>query len=193
MISLGTSSRNDRSIQTAIGRFIAVYRMISTRDVSRMSRWAGEASTYRGTIAPTMGSIFVEMKKNRPSRQAPTGRIDSAYAAGNASTSTRIVEPIDVVSECTMKVLSPVWPPEPLQALDQFENVGLKKKCGVLVPAAVSVFRPVSTIQSTGKKKIRMISQVSTPSKSRAPMLVCRSATLISVRVNISAPPFPRR
>src|SRR4051812_21135534 len=34
MISTGTSSRNDRSIHTAIGRFSEVYRMMSTGGLS---------------------------------------------------------------------------------------------------------------------------------------------------------------
>ena len=75
-ISLGTSSMNERIIQIASGRFIAAYRMISTQMLS--SRCAFSAITYSGPIAATIGSIFVEMKKNRPSRQCLTGRIASA-------------------------------------------------------------------------------------------------------------------
>ena len=75
-ISLGTSSMNERIIQIASGRFIAVYRMISSQMVS--SRCVLSAMTYSGPIAATIGSILVEMKKNRPSRQCLTGCTDSA-------------------------------------------------------------------------------------------------------------------
>ena len=76
MTSAGTSSRNERSIHTAIGRFIAVYRTTSSRWWSSTCR--SRAMTYSGMIAPTIGSIFVEMKKNSTSRHLRTGRIDSA-------------------------------------------------------------------------------------------------------------------
>ena len=51
-------------------------------------------------------------------------------------------------------------------------------KCGVLVSASGSVFSPVSAIQSTGKKKMRTTTQVSTPSSSLVSGLAWRSARL---------------
>ena len=62
----------------------------------------GQASPKRKKILLTLGSIFVEMKKNSESRHFPTGWIDSAYAAGNARTSTRMVEQSVAIAECSM-------------------------------------------------------------------------------------------
>src|SRR5690625_6812511 len=57
------------------------------------------ANRYSGSSAATIGSIFVVRKKNMTSRHRCTGRIESAKAAGNASTRTKMTDSSDAVSE----------------------------------------------------------------------------------------------
>ena len=71
MSSRGTSPKNERSIQIASGRFMAVYRMIRTWLV--LSRSRSRAMIQSGRMAATMGRNFVEMKKKSTSRQPLTG------------------------------------------------------------------------------------------------------------------------
>ena len=78
-----------------------------------------------GTMAATMGSILVEMKKNRPSRHLPTGRIDSAYEAGRARTSTRSVE----ISVANIE-FSRYGPMPRLKTARNSDSVGLKVNLG---------------------------------------------------------------
>src|SRR5579859_6545975 len=121
-ISPGTSSMNERISQMASGRFIAVYKMISSQMLS--SRCVLSAMTYSGPIAATTGNILVEMKKNSESRHLPTGWMDSAYAAGSASTSTTMVEPTVAIAECSM------YGPIPLKTSRNWLRVGLKVNFG---------------------------------------------------------------
>src|SRR3984893_12567843 len=112
--------------------------MISSQMLS--SRCVLSAMTYSGPIAATIGSILVEMKKNRESRHLPTGRIDSEYDAGSASTSTRMVEPMVAIAECSR------YGPIPLKTSRNWLRVGLKVNFGGQVSAADSGLNAVSTI-----------------------------------------------
>src|SRR5499425_2119443 len=120
------------------------------------SRCACRAMTYRGPIAATIGSIFVEMKKNSPSRQCLTGRTDNAYAAGTASSSTRIVDPTVAMIECVRNG------PMPVTASRNSDNVGVKMNLGGQVSAADSGLNAVSTIHSTGMKNTIATAQAKT-------------------------------
>src|SRR5205809_1101792 len=154
-ISLGTSSMNERISQMASGRFIAVYKMISTQMLS--SRCVFSAITYRGPIAATIGSILVEMKKNRPSRQCGTGCTDRAYAAGTPSSSTRTVETVVAISEWV------TYGPQPEKTRRNCARVGEKTNLGGQVWAADSGLNAVSTIHSTGRKNAMPTTQARTP------------------------------
>src|SRR5258707_13046765 len=118
--------------------------MISSQMVS--SRCACRAMTYSGPIAATMGSIFVEMKKNSPSRQRLTGYTDKAYPAGTASTSTRIVEPTVANAEWVRN--GPLFAKAELNT----DSLGLKANRGGHVSAAASGLKGVIIIHSTGRK-----------------------------------------
>src|ERR1700730_14971323 len=118
--------------------------MISTQMLS--SRWAFSASTYSGPIAATIGSILVEMKKNRPSRHRGTGCTDRAYAAGTPSTSTRTVETVVAISEWV------TYGPQPENTSRNCASVGLKTNLGGQVWAPDSGLNAVITINSTGRK-----------------------------------------
>src|SRR5258707_15677379 len=102
--------------------------MISSQMLS--SRCACRAMTYSGPIAATMGSIFVEMKKNSPSRQRLTGYTDRAYAAGMASSNTRIVEPTVANAEWVRN--GPIFAKAALNS----DSVGLEANRGGHGPAA---------------------------------------------------------
>src|SRR3984957_8980782 len=128
--------------------------MISSQMLS--SRCALSAMTYSGPIAATTGSILVEMKKNSESRQPRTGRIDSAYAAGSASTSTTMVEPIVAIAECSMNGSIP------LNTMRNSLRVGLKVNFGGQVSAADSGLNAVITIHRIGMKKAIPATQPST-------------------------------
>src|SRR5215470_10123459 len=106
--------------------------MISAQMLS--SRCACKASTYSGPIAATIGSILVEMKKNR------------AYAAGTASASTSTVETVVAISEWI------TYGPQPENTSRNCASVGLKTNLGGQVWAADSGLNAVSTIHSTGRK-----------------------------------------
>src|SRR5215472_16661077 len=129
--------------------------MISTQMLS--SRWVFSAITYSGPIAATIGSILVEMKKNRPSRQCGTGCTDSAYAAGTPSASTRSVETVVAISEWV------TYGPQPENTSRNCASVGLKTNLGGQVCAADSGLNAVSTIHSTGRKKAMPTTQARTP------------------------------
>src|SRR6202012_3071251 len=128
--------------------------MISSQMSS--SRCVLSAMTYSGPIAATTGSILVEMKKNSESRHLPTGWMDSAYAAGSASTSTTMVEPTVAIAECSMNG------PIPLKTSRNSASVGLKVNLGGHVSAADSGFNAAITIHSTGMKKPMPTTQPST-------------------------------
>src|ERR1700727_95195 len=128
--------------------------MISSQMLS--SRWAFSAITYSGPIAATTGSILVEMKKNSESRHPATGRIDSAYAAGSASTITRMVEPTVATAECSMNG------PKPLKTSRNSLSVGLKVNLGGQVSEADSGLNAVTTIDRIGMKKAIPPTQPST-------------------------------
>src|SRR5262249_60341647 len=99
-----------------------------------------------GRNAATLGSICVERKKNRPSRQGLTGRTDRAYAAGTPSSSTRIVEPTVAMIEWVRKG------PMPVTASRNSDSVGVKMNLGGQVSAADSGLNAVRTIPSTRRE-----------------------------------------
>src|ERR1700749_1479406 len=129
--------------------------MISTQMLS--SRCVFSAITYRGPIAATIGSILVEMKKNRPSRQRGTGCTDSAYAAGTPSSRTRTVETVVAISEWI------TYGPQPENTSRNCARVGEKTNLGGQVWAADSGLNAVSTIHSTGRKNAMPTTQARTP------------------------------
>src|SRR5260370_16475428 len=86
------------------------------------------------------------MKKNSPSRQCLIGRTDRAYAAGMASSSTRIVEPTVAMIEWVRNG------PMPVTASRNSDSVGVKMNLGGQVSAADSGLNAVSTIHTTGMK-----------------------------------------
>src|SRR5690242_9108884 len=129
--------------------------MISTQMLS--SRWVFSAITYSGPITATIGSILVEMKKNRPSRQCGTGCTDRAYAAGTPSASTRTVETVVAISEWV------TYGPQPENTSRNCASVGLKTNFGGQVCAADSGLNAVSTIHSTGRKNAIPTTQARTP------------------------------
>src|SRR6201989_2836135 len=104
--------------------------MISTQMLS--SRWVLSASTYSGPIAATIGSILVEMKKKRPSRQCGTGCTAKAYAAGTPSASTRMVETVVAISEWV------TYGPQPENTSRNWARVGLNTHFAGQVLAADS-------------------------------------------------------
>src|SRR6266567_7245801 len=120
------------------------------------SRCACRAITYSGPIAATIGSIFVELKKNIPSRQCLTGRTDNAYAAGTASNSTRTVEPSVAMIEWARKG------PMPVMASRNSDRVGVKMNFGGQVSAADSGLNAVITIHRTGMKNTIAAAQART-------------------------------
>src|SRR6201982_1075431 len=129
--------------------------MISTQMLS--SRWVLSAITYSGPITATIGSILVEMKKNRPSRQCGTGCTDRAYAAGTPSASTRRVETVVGSSEWV------TYGPQPEKTRRNWARVGVKMNLGGQVWAADSGLNAVSTIHSTGRKNAIPTTHARTP------------------------------
>src|SRR6478672_11442948 len=107
----------------------------------------------------TIGSIFVLRKKNSTSVHLRTGRIDRAYAAGNASRITRVVEMTLAVSEFSRAgqrhAAKNDWYPSRLSGA---------KTTGGFLAASVSLCNEVSSIQKTGSAKSRPTMQDSTPS-----------------------------
>src|SRR5687768_4740993 len=89
------------------------------------------ANRYSGRMPATIGSILVDRKKNSTSVHFFTGRIESAYAAGKARSSTRIVDSTLAVSELSSDGHGPaskkVWYPSRLSGA---------KKLGGLVAAS---------------------------------------------------------
>src|SRR3989440_842553 len=142
--------------------------MISTQMLS--SRCVLSAITYSGPIAATIGSILVEMKKNRPSRQRGTGCTDSAYAAGTPSTRTSTVDTTVAIAECV------TYGPQPENTSRNWASVGLKVNFGGQVWAADSGLNAVSTIHSTGRKNAMPTTQASTPQPSCPDIRRTRSA-----------------
>src|SRR5580692_9181209 len=129
--------------------------MISSQMLS--SRCALRAMTYRGPITATIGSILVEMKKNRPSRQCGTGCTDSAYAAGTPSSSTSRVETVVAISEWVTNG------PQPEKTRRNCASVGEKTNLGGQVWAADSGLNAVRTIHSTGRKNPSPTTHARTP------------------------------
>src|SRR5579875_2150894 len=88
------------------------------------------------------------MKKNSASRHLPTGRSDSAYAAGVASASTSSTESTVAIAEFARNG------PIPAENTCLYSlRVGEKSNFGLFVYAAASGLNDVITIHSTGKKK----------------------------------------
>src|SRR6202042_2489831 len=104
------------------------------------------------------------MKKNSESRQPRTGRIDSAYAAGSASTRTRMVEPTVAMAECSMNGQAGV---APLKTTRNSASGGVKVNFGGQVSADASGLNAVITIHSTGMKKAMPTTQPSTVQPAR--------------------------
>src|SRR5690348_9755398 len=100
------------------------------------------ANRYRGSRPATTGSILVERKKNITSVHLRTGRIDSAYAAGIASTSTSTVDRMLAVRELSSDGhgLDPKYSRYPC-------NVRGAKIEGGFVAASASLCRDVRSIQ----------------------------------------------
>src|ERR671918_3144281 len=88
----------------------------------------------------------VDRKKNSTSCHLSIGRIDSAYAAGNASRMTSTVDPTVVHSELSSAAVRP-----PLSTASNWSSVGEKANLGGEVKASRSCLKAVSTIHSTGK------------------------------------------
>src|SRR6266568_562826 len=133
--------------------------MISTQMLS--SRWVLSAITYSGPITATIGSILVEMKKNRPSRQCGTGCTDSAYAAGTPSSSTRTVETVVAISDWV------TYGPPAEKTRRNCARVGEKTNLGGHVWAADSGLNAVITIHSTGRKNAIPTTHARTPQPAR--------------------------
>src|SRR4030081_2533729 len=129
--------------------------MISTQMLS--SRCVFSAITYSGPIAATIGSILVEVKKKRPSRQCGTGCTDRAYAAGTPSSSTRTVETVVAISEWV------TYGPQPEKTRRNCARVGEKTNLGGQVWAADSGLNAVITIHSTGRKNAIPTTHARTP------------------------------
>src|SRR5580698_11111581 len=101
------------------------------------------------------------MKKNSESRHLPTGRIDSAYAAGSAIPFTTLFRSMVAIAECSMNG------PIPLKTSRNSLRVGLKVNLGGHVSAADSGLNAVITIHSTGMKKPMPTTQPSTVQPAR--------------------------
>src|SRR5215218_3859847 len=94
------------------------------------------------------------MKKNSTSRHASTGRRLSAYAAGTARMITSSTEKTLAMAELiTYGAMSRS------KMARYWSRVGAVNTVGGLVAAADSCLKPVSTIQSTGKKNAMPTSQ----------------------------------
>src|ERR1700722_11478410 len=98
------------------------------------------------------------MKKNSESRHLPTGRIDSAYAAGSATASTTTVEPTVAMAECSRYGQAGV---APLKTSRNSASVGLKVNLGGQVSAEASGLNAVRIIHRIGRKKARPATQPS--------------------------------
>src|SRR2546421_10769156 len=109
-----------------------------------------------------MGSILVDRKKNITSVHLRTGRMDSAYAAGMASSSTTRVEPMLADSELSSGGQAGAPVPTPKKSAYP-ENVSGAPRAGGLVPALASLCSEVSTIHSTGSTNRMPTTQASTP------------------------------
>src|SRR5690349_22303244 len=115
-------------------------------------------SRYTGSSAATAGIILVEMKKNSASVHFATGRSDSAYAAGVASTTTSSVEKMLAISEFNRNGVM-----LRSNTCAYWSKVGVKNQAGGLLAASCSCLKLVSTIQITGKTKMIPASQATIP------------------------------
>src|SRR5206468_10411353 len=102
------------------------------------------ANRYRGSRPATTGSILVERKKNITSVHLRTGRIDSAYAAGMASRSTRTVE----ITLAVRELSSEGHGSEPKNSRYPCSVRGARIEGG-LVAASASLWKDVRSIQAT--------------------------------------------
>ena len=73
----GMSARKDRIIQTAIGRFIAVYRMIRNQMLVQTAQMSA-AMRNSGASAAAAGRNLVDRKKDMTSVHFLTGLTDNA-------------------------------------------------------------------------------------------------------------------
>src|SRR3954469_21332073 len=111
-----------------------------------------------GSSPATTGSILVDRKKNSTSVHLRTGRIDNAYAAGIASSSTTTVEATLGLSELPSAGHGVVPAPAPRNSRYPC-NVSGAASDGGLVAASGSECSEVSSIQSTGSTKTMPTSQ----------------------------------
>src|SRR5687768_6593169 len=116
------------------------------------------ANRYKGSRPATIGSILVDRKKNMTSVHLRTGRMDRAYAAGIARTSTRIVEITLAVSELSNDGQGLAPPPAP-KKLRYPSRVSGAARDGGFVAASASLWKEVSTIHSTGSTNRNPITQ----------------------------------
>src|SRR5688500_15768902 len=98
------------------------------------------------------------MKKNSASVHFATGRSDSAYAAGVASTTTSSVEKMLAISELSRNGVM-----LRSNTCAYWSRVGVKDQVGGLLAASCSCLKLVSTIQITGKTKTIPAVQATTP------------------------------
>src|SRR6202167_826402 len=96
------------------------------------------------------------MKKNSESRHLPTGRMDSAYAAGSASASTSRVEPTVAMAECSMNGPTGV---APLKTSRNSASVGLKVNFGGQVSAEASGLNAGRNLHRIGREKAMATNQ----------------------------------
>src|SRR3954471_4010033 len=136
--------------------------MISTSRV--LSRLKFLARIQIGRIEATTGRNFVEMKKKSTSRHAWTGLTARAYAAGIASARTMTVERTTITAELANASPNDSRPAALLVTSWYRSSVGWKKSLG-LVFASCSLLNELSTIQKTGKKKIRPVIQATSPNE----------------------------
>src|SRR3954468_13088121 len=159
---------------------ISRYQMLS-------SRCDHCANRYSGSRPATTGSILVERKKNITSVHLRTGRIDSAYAAGMASSSTNTVDSTLAVSELSREGhgLAPVEAPKNSRYPCSVREAAID---GGFVAASASLWKDVRSIQAIGTMKRMPTSQARRP-RARVPRgLRSRRAAPPGVRVAGTGP-----
>src|SRR6476469_8217880 len=107
----------------------------------------------------TTGSILVDRKKNRTSVHFFTGRIDSAYAAGNASSSTSAVDRMLAVRELSSGGQGPASKNDLYPSRESGANTS-----GGFFAASFSWWKEVRTIHSTGRAKRMPMTQAAADS-----------------------------
>src|SRR5258705_1289369 len=101
MTSRGISSKNERSNQIAIARFIAVY--ITTRVAMLSIALRSRAMMKIGMITPTAGRNFVDKKKNMTLELRLPRLQTRAYAHGRARMTITIDDAVTTMTELRKK------------------------------------------------------------------------------------------